>query len=131
MAAKSGFGGPIKKIFLRPPNKGGPAKNLHTRLERLAVICRVPWELFERIDLYNRQKRHYRQRHKNVAIINQQDATIYSLFIFLNCSTCFGWHFHPSSEAHITVSTVSGIIETVTATCNERDVHDRKQYRSR
>jgi len=29
--------------------------------------------------------------------------------------------FHPSSGAHITVSTVSGSIETVTATCRERD----------
>jgi len=28
---------------------------------------------------------------------------------------------HPSSAAHVTVSTVSGIIETVTATCLERD----------
>ena len=28
--------------------------------------------------------------------------------------------FHPSSAAHNTVSTVSGINETVTATCRER-----------
>jgi len=28
---------------------------------------------------------------------------------------------HPSPEAHVTVSTVSGIIENVTATCRERD----------
>ena len=28
-------------------------------------------------------------------------------------------YLHPSSGAHITVSTVSGIIETVTATCRE------------
>jgi hypothetical protein len=56
-----------------------------------------------------------------VPIIIQKDATIYSLFISANYSTCFGWYRHPSSEAHITVSTVSGIIETVTATCHERD----------
>ena len=31
------------------------------------------------------------------------------------------WHFHPSSGAHVTVSTVSGITETVTTTCRERD----------
>ena len=32
-----------------------------------------------------------------------------------NCSTCFGWYFHPSSGAHTTVSTASGICHTVTA----------------
>ena len=52
------------------------------------------------------------------AIIVQQDATIYSLFISLNRCTCFGWYLHPSS-AHISVSTVSGVIGTVTATCRE------------
>jgi len=55
-----------------------------------------------------------------VSIIVQQDATIYSLFISVNCSTCFGWYLHPSPGAHITVSTVSGIGETVTATYRER-----------
>jgi len=29
----------------------------------------------------------------NMAIIIQQDATEYSLFTFVNCSTCFGWYF--------------------------------------
>ena len=56
-----------------------------------------------------------------MSIIIQQDATIYSLFISANCSTCFGWYLHPSSGAHITVSTVSGITETVTATCRGRN----------
>jgi hypothetical protein len=56
-----------------------------------------------------------------VSIIIQQDATVYSLFISANCCTCFMWYLHPSSGAHITVSTVSGINETVTATCCERD----------
>ena len=56
-----------------------------------------------------------------VSIIIQQDATIHSVFISANCSTCFGWYLHPSSGAHMTVSTVSGIIETVTATYRERD----------
>ena len=55
-----------------------------------------------------------------MAIIIQQDATIYSLFIRVNCSTCFGWFLYPSSGARNTVSTVSGIDETVTATCHER-----------
>jgi hypothetical protein len=31
------------------------------------------------------------------------------------------WYLHPSSGAHITVSTVPGINETVTATCCQRD----------
>jgi len=54
-------------------------------------------------------------------IIVQQDATIYSLFMFVNRSTCFGRYLHPSSAAHVTVSTASGISKTVTATCRERD----------
>ena len=39
-------------------------------------------------------------------IIVQQDATIYSLFISVNRSTCFEWYLHPSSGTHVTVSTV-------------------------
>jgi len=68
-----------------------------------------------------------------VAIIIQQDATVYSLCISVKCSTCFGLYFHPSSGTHNTVSAVSGINETVTATCRERDwtftsshVHNRQ-----
>jgi len=34
--------------------------------------------------------------------------------------TCFGWYLHPSSGAHTTVSTASGICHTVTATCRYR-----------
>jgi hypothetical protein len=45
----------------------------------------------------------------------QQDATLHSLFISGNCSTCFGWYHHPSSGAHTTVSTASGICHTLTA----------------
>jgi hypothetical protein len=50
----------------------------------------------------------------------QQDTTLHSLFISGNCSTCFGWYFHPSSGAHTTVSTASGICHTVTAICRYR-----------
>ena len=39
-------------------------------------------------------------------IIVQQDATIYSSLISVNRSTCFGWYLHPSSGAHVTVSSV-------------------------
>jgi hypothetical protein len=40
---------------------------------------------------------------------------LHSLFISGNCSTCFGLYFHPSSGAHTTVSTASGICHAVTA----------------
>jgi hypothetical protein len=54
---------------------------------------------------------------KYMSMIVQQDATIYGLCMSLNCCTYFGWYLHPSSGAHITVSTVSGISVTVTANC--------------
>jgi len=41
----------------------------------------------------------------------------YTVYFSGNCSTCFGWYPHPSSGAHTTVSTESGICHTVTATC--------------
>jgi len=44
-------------------------------------------------------------------------ATLHSFIISGNCSTCFGWYLHPSSGAHTTVFTASGICHTVTATC--------------
>jgi len=50
----------------------------------------------------------------------QSDATLHSLFISGNCSTCFRCYFHPSSGAHTTVSTPSVICHTVTATCRYR-----------
>jgi len=49
----------------------------------------------------------------NMAIIIQQDATEYSLFKSVNCSTFFRLVPHPSSAAHNTVTTVSGINETL------------------
>jgi hypothetical protein len=54
-------------------------------------------------------------------IITQRDATIYSLFISVNCCTYFGWYLHLSSGAYGTVSTASGIAKTVTATFREHD----------
>jgi hypothetical protein len=50
----------------------------------------------------------------------QQNATSHSLFISGNCSICFMWYFHPSSGAHTTLSTESGICHTVTAICRYR-----------
>jgi len=37
-----------------------------------------------------------------------------------NCSAFFGWYLHPSSGAHTTVFTASGICRTVTSTCRYR-----------
>jgi hypothetical protein len=50
--------------------------------------------------------------HEYMSITVQQDATMYSLFISVNCSTCFRWYLHPSSGADITVYTASGISVT-------------------
>ena len=47
-----------------------------------------------------------------IPIYIQQVATLHSLFISGNCSTCFGWYFHPLSGAHATVSTASSICHT-------------------
>jgi hypothetical protein len=57
---------------------------------------------------------------KYISVNIQQEATLHNLFISGNCSTCFGWHFHPSSGANKTVSTPSGICHTVTAICRYR-----------
>jgi len=50
---------------------------------------------------------------KYISVYIQQDATLHSLFISENCSTCFGWYLHPSSGVHTTVFTASGICHTV------------------
>jgi hypothetical protein len=56
----------------------------------------------------------------SIPIYIQQEETLHSLFISGNCSTCFGWYFHPSSGANTTVSTASGVCHTVTAICRYR-----------
>jgi hypothetical protein len=56
----------------------------------------------------------------SIPVYIQQDATLHSLFISGICSTRFGWYFHPSPEAHTTVSTASGIFHAVTAICRYR-----------
>jgi hypothetical protein len=63
---------------------------------------------------------HVSVRRKYIPIYIQQDATLHSLFISGNCSTCFGCYFHPSPGAHATVSTAPGICHTFTATCRYR-----------
>jgi hypothetical protein len=56
----------------------------------------------------------------SIPIYIQQNATLHSLFISGNCSTCFGWYFHPLSGVHTTVSTAFGICHTVTVICRCR-----------
>jgi len=53
----------------------------------------------------------------------QPDSSQFNLFKSFNFSTCFVWYLHPSSAAHNTVSTVSGINETRTANSRERGLH--------
>ena len=43
----------------------------------------------------------------------------HTVYLYLE-TTYFGWYFHPSSGAHSTVSTASGICHTVTAICRYR-----------
>ena len=77
----------------------------------LNPICHLLLYIIRRFNVYGSVDRKY------IPIYIQQDATLHSLFISWNCSTCFGWCFHPSSGAHTTVSTASGICHTVTAIC--------------
>jgi hypothetical protein len=56
----------------------------------------------------------------SIPIYIHQDAKLYSLFISGNCSIYFRWYVHPSSGAHTTVSTASGICHTVTSICRYR-----------
>ena len=46
---------------------------------------------------------------KYIPICIQQDANLQQFIISENCSTCFGCYFYPSSGAHTTVSTASGM----------------------
>jgi hypothetical protein len=72
--------------------------------------------LLKRFNVYGSVHRKYIPTYVYI----QQDATLHSLFTSGNCSTRFGWYFHPSSGAHTTVSTASGICHTVTAICRYR-----------
>jgi len=71
-------------------------------------------------DRVNTSNVHGSVHRKNIPIHIQQDVTLHSLFISGNCSTRFGWYLHPSSGAHATVSTASGICHIFTATCRYR-----------
>jgi hypothetical protein len=44
--------GPGEIFFFRLPSKGtGPAKNIHTKSDRLILICRVTWAWSDRVNL--------------------------------------------------------------------------------
>ena len=85
-----------------------------TPLVRMTVPTERPVTRPFKFDVHGSVHRKY------IPIYIQQDATLHSLFISGNCSTCFGCYFHSSSGAHTTVSTASGICHTVTATCRYR-----------
>jgi hypothetical protein len=83
-----------------------------------SAILRLPWLHLTLILLM--RKKGWAPNSIPLYVYIQQDATLHSLFISGNCSTCFGWYFHQSSGAHTTVSTASSICHTVTAICRYR-----------
>jgi hypothetical protein len=89
-------------------------KTFHWPFKR-RIKSHVPFSnIVRRFNVYGFVHRKY------IPIYIQQGATLHSLFIYGNCSTCFGWYFHPSSGAHTTISTAPGICHTVTAICRYR-----------
>jgi hypothetical protein len=67
---------------------------------------------------------HLKKTEKGIFISQIQSKILYSniyptrcnitqFILSGNCFTCFGWHHHPSSGAHATVYTASGICHTV------------------
>ena len=61
----------------------------------------------------------------------QQDATLHSLFLSGNSSTCFGWYLHLSSGAHTTVSWKSSNSSTIAADGSNGVTNTRCRYRGR
>jgi hypothetical protein len=77
----------------------------------LRVLTRCTWlRIGSKFNVYGSVLRKY------IPIYIQQGATLHSLFVYGNCSTCFGWYHHPSSGANTTISTASGIFYTVATT---------------
>ena len=52
--------------------------------------------------------------------INPTRCDVTQFILSGNCSTCFGWYHHPSPGVQTTVSTASGICQTVIAICRYR-----------
>jgi hypothetical protein len=80
--------------------------NIHNLSFKRCIKSHMPFA-----NIIRRFNVHGPVHHKHIPIYIQKDATVHSLFISGNCSTCFGWYFHPSSGAHTTVSTASGICQ--------------------
>jgi hypothetical protein len=78
---------------------GGPTSSIRYRHHS-------SWDLVITQAPLQRQSRDTVHR-EYMPIIIQRDATVYSLYMSVNCSACFGWYLHPSSGAHATVSTVT------------------------
>jgi hypothetical protein len=60
---------------------------------------------------------------KNLIILRhiyRKRCKVTQYILFGNCSTYFGWYHHPKSRAQTTVSTASGICDTVVAICRYR-----------
>ena len=76
-------------------------------MSRSVKVLLAPVNILNTFNVYGSVHRKY------ISIYIQQDASLHSLFISGNCSTCFGWYLHPSPGAHTTVSTASAICHTV------------------
>jgi hypothetical protein len=84
---------------------------VNSQLKFIVTVYYLLQHVLSKFNIYGSVRRKY------IPIYIQQDATVQSPFISGNCSTCFGWYLNPSSGVHTTVSTASGICQTVTATC--------------
>jgi len=65
--------------------------NLFPEIQDLSLLQKKRSTLIFKFNVYGSVHRKY------IPIYIQKDATLYSLFISGNCSTCFGWFLHPSS----------------------------------
>jgi hypothetical protein len=72
---------------------------------------RQPFLTRKKCDLYF--KFHGSVHRNNYSNIYPTRCNVTQYIVSGNCSTCFGWYFHPSSGAHTTLSTASGICRTV------------------
>ena len=79
------------------------------------LLCRL-WPVFS-VPHFFAFKVHGSVHRKNILIYIQQDATLHSLFYLETALDISGGTSTPSSGAHATLSTASGICHTVTATC--------------
>jgi len=87
------------------------------------VCCNINYTIYSCLFVavsWNTSNRKYISLYSNYSNIHPTRCNFTQLILSGNCSTCFGWYFHPSPGAQTTVSTASGICHTVTATCRYR-----------